>query len=363
IIFAFSAFVVDAGYVQVSKTRLQSATDSAALAGIMDLDSNNVNQIRGTIDSYLLANGFNPRNSGNRRTIDYGIWDDENGTYRVTTIANSNALRVKAETSTIPSFFGKMLGHNQYKTSAESIVVLGGGPPRDVVIVLDRSGSMSSNMSNRRSRMENTITAAQTLVDNLGENDRVALASYSYTDGSRKYFKSTGEVQTGLSFSRSITKRAASRMKASGNTNIGGGIRAGLDVFLSDPAPRDATEPELVKIMVVMTDGNANQPEPYPYPNDGPTGVLPAGNWKKLRFDAYESMQRWSNTVRARGIKIYSVKLGGSYNEPFRYTASAPDEYSKQYYFHIPTGREDVSKLLETYKHIGIGNGGPKIVR
>lgn len=362
IILIFTAFVVDGGYIQVSKTRLQSASDAAALAGAMDLRKTQATVVA-TIDQYLISNGFNPGEAGNRRTLEYGKWDDEAGNFRVTSFSSANAIRLQIQTASVPSFFGKMLGHSQYTTNADSIVVLGGGPPRDVVVVLDCSGSMNANMSNHKSRMENTIAAAQSLVSNLSEFDRVALATYSWTDSSRSRYQSTGRKRTSLSFNTSTTSSAIAGLNEGGSTNIGGGIRAGLDVFLTDPAPRDAEEPDLVKIMVVMTDGEANQSEPYPYPNDGATGYLPPQPWSNSGYDAFESMQRWANTVKARGIKIYAVKLGGSYNEPFRYTASAPDEYENQYYFHIPTGSEDASQLLKTYEKIGVGKGGPRIVQ
>ncbi|MCA9066224.1 MAG: hypothetical protein KDA96_24320, partial [Planctomycetaceae bacterium] len=170
IILIFTAFVVDGGYIQVSKTRLQAASDAAVLAGIMDLDTSN-RTVESTIDDYLASNGFNTRTAGNTRKIEYGEWDEDTGKFRASSFDAANAIRVSLKTTSIPSFFGNLMGHKEYSTSADSIAVLGGGPPRDVVVVLDCSGSMNARMSNRQSRMKNTISAAQTLISNLGEHD------------------------------------------------------------------------------------------------------------------------------------------------------------------------------------------------
>lgn len=364
IILVFTAFVVDGGYIQVSKTRLQSASDAAALAGAMDLDQTPA-ILTGTVDQYLQNNGFNPAAAGSTRTLSYGSWDEDARTFAVRPFDSSNAVRVNVKTTSVPSFFGRMLGYQQYTTSAESTVVLGDGPPRDIAVVLDCSGSMSAGMTNRESRMKNTITAAKTLLSTLTDRDRVALAVYSWVDNSRPSCQQTGKVEASMSFDTTAANSVISRLNSGhyiGGTNIGGGFRAGLDLFLNDPAPRDATEPDLVKIMVVMTDGQTNKPEPYPFPDDGPTGYLPPKPWA-TGYDDVESMLRWSRTVRARGIKVYSIKLHGDYADPFMYTASSADDYDDQYYFHVAEGLEDVAQLLDTYKQIGVGKGSPQIVR
>jgi Flp pilus assembly protein TadG len=359
-----TAFVTDLGYVMVQKTDLQAAVDAAAMAGVMDLSDEEQTVLEASLDEYLVYNDFDPSVVGITRTIEYGTWDEDAGTFVVDAYANANSLHLHVQTDVIPSIFGSVMGHDAYSTSAESIVVLSKGPPRDVVLVLDCSDSMNANMSNGDSRVENTVVAAQSLIANLTDEDRVGLAVYSWKDTDRNKLKKTGKIETPLSFNPMPTATVVSGLthkNYTGGTNIGGGFRAGLDVFLNDPSPRDSTTPELVKMIVMMTDGNVNKAEPYPT-NEGPTGVLPPGPYNPRDYDDDDAMTKWANTIKARGIKIYAVRLHGSSQSDFTNTASTPDSYDDQYFFHIASGSEDVSNLLNTYKKIGFGNRGPKIV-
>ena len=161
VVMIFTAFVTDLGLVMVQKTDLQSAVDAAALAGVMDLSDEEQSVLETSVDQYLVHNDFDPSVTGITRTIQYGMWDDDAGTFAVDTFANANALRLHV-TTPVPSIFGGVMGHSSYATSAESIVVLAKGPPRDVVMVLDCSGSMAANMSNGDNRVENLVLGQAT---------------------------------------------------------------------------------------------------------------------------------------------------------------------------------------------------------
>jgi len=365
IVLIFTAFATDLGYVIVQKTELQAAVDAAAMAGVMDMrDSETV--VEATIDQYLLHNQVDTATAGITRTLEYGVWDENAGSFTADTFANANSLRLHVDTNAIPSIFGKVMGITSYAMSAETTVIMADGPPRDVVMVLDCSTSMAASMSNGNSRIENTVLAANSLIDNLTPEDRVALAVYSWSDVTRNDMQKTGRVETPLSFTHATTATAVNPLTSGyygSGTNIGGGYRAALDVFLNDPSPRDATEPELVKIVLMLTDGNVNTAEPYPSPSDNAYGTLPPGPYNKNNYDAVTAMQQWANTIKARGIKIYAIKLHGNASSDFSSTASVPDDYDKNYFFHIAHGSEDASQLLNTYRKIGFGNRGPKIVR
>ncbi len=371
VVMIFTAFVTDYGIILIQKTELQAAVDAATLAGVLDVTVDEAT-VEATVDEYLLDNGFDVNDAAITRTLEYGTWDPDTGAFTVQTIGNVHAIRVKVVTNDVPAFFGSIMGYSHHTTSAQSIAAQTFGPPRDIVIVLDCSTSMDASMSNGLSRIENTKTAAQVLVNTLNDNDRVSLAVYSWWDAMRDTdddddeCEKTGKVETGLNFNRQPTYDFISLLSDgfyTSGTNIGGGYRAGLDAFLFDPAPRDATEPELVKILVMMTDGEVNKPEPYPSPDPGPTGVLPPGPYNSSDYVDHQAMRYWADTIKARGIKVYTVKLHGSFGGTFMQTASDPDDYDDQYYFHIDEGDEDVSMLMEIYKDIGIGLGGPKLVQ
>ena len=138
-------------------------------------------------------------------------------------------------------------------------------------------------------------------------------------------------------------------------------------MILADPNPRPAPlpdEPEPEQIIVLMTDGQTNLPEPYPEPNDGPTGTLPPPPYSKNpSYSSNTSVTKWSNTIKARGIKLHVVTLGSSAHSSLMVNAASPDEGGTTYYHHVADGGSDAENLLEVFRTIGIGNHGPKLVK
>ncbi len=135
-----SAFAIDVGYAYYAKRQLQSATDAAALAGAQDLPT--AATAIATATSY--ANANKPANVSNL-----------NFTYTTkctaTAVAaglgcsaatNPNALVVSATAST-NTWFAKIFGwaHFDVKASANACSPCSSSPV-DVVVVLDRTGSM-----------------------------------------------------------------------------------------------------------------------------------------------------------------------------------------------------------------------------
>lgn len=359
----FAAFTVDVGYITVSKSQLQAAADATALAAAMDFSVDETTA-RSAADQYFLANGFDPNDPAVSYSVDFGTWDPATKSFAVTSFANAHATRVSVTANGIPSFFGKIAGQQAYSVSAEAIAVAA-AVPRDVVMVLDCSTSMSSGMSNGQSRMANTRVAAQELIGRLNPTlDRVGLAVYSKEDTTRDDYEITGVMETALNFSFTPTSSRVATLddgEYGEGTNIAGGFRAGLDVHLTDPSPR--TDEGLVRIVVMLTDGETNAAEPYPFPNDGPSGALPPGPYEDEDYDNDSSLTRWANTIRARGIKVYCITLGSSAYDPVMVNAaSSPDAFDKQYYYHVPEGPLDNQVLKSVYGRIGSNRGGPTLV-
>ena len=114
-------------------------------------------------------------------------------------------------------------------------------PPADVVIVLDRSGSMEGQ------KLADACQAVVDLIERLSHEDRLALVVYS--DG----------VQV-LSPLRSITPEnrrqlvtLARNIVSGGGTNLGGGLRHGIDLMLEMPG--EARQRKII----LISDGLANQ--------------------------------------------------------------------------------------------------------
>jgi len=369
-VLGMAAFTTDFGYMQVSKTRLRAAVDAAALAAIDDL-TNDEAAMNQSVTDLLLANGYDTASSDLVVTTEYGNWDVDNLVFTVGTDFNAaDSIRLSVVDNGIPAFFGPVLGEDGYSAGAEAVATLSSTVPRDIVVVIDCSGSMGGGMSNGESRMQNTKDAATAMVDELLPEDRVGLAVFSWVDPARNRYEKTGRPETDLDFDKSDTLSRISNLDDgfyTGGTNIAGGLRAGLDVILNDPAPRPLPLPdedEAEQIIVLMTDGQANMPEPYPVPDDGPTGTLPSPPYaKKPRPDNKISITKWANTTKARGIKIHVVTLGSSAHAAVMVDAASPDEDDLTYYHHVADGGSDAQNLLEVFRTIGVGNHGPKLVK
>jgi Ca-activated chloride channel family protein len=111
----------------------------------------------------------------------------------------------------------------------------------DLAVVLDRSGSMQGD------KLAAARRAVQQLIGRLGPADRLALAVYS--DEVRVIVSLTHvdeNRQTGLS-------SAVEQITAGGNTNLGGGLQAGIDLLSGSPA-----DGRLRKV-ILISDGLANE--------------------------------------------------------------------------------------------------------
>ncbi len=102
---------------------------------------------------------------------------------------------------------------------------------RDVVLVLDRSGSMEGD------KMEQAITAAEYVLGNLGKDDRFAVVDFSrYVRTFADEMRPASDAGAGIDYVRGLA--------AGGNTNISGALERGLEfldgersgtvVFLTD---------------------------------------------------------------------------------------------------------------------------------
>ena len=393
VIFGLLAFVTDLGFVTVSRTRQYAAVDAAALAAV-DYLADGKDAADAAVYDMLELNGIDPDDPDIEVTIEYGLWNLETQLFALTDFLLADTVRVEVTSTNIQAFFGPVLDQHGYTTRTEAIAMRGGSNPRDIALVIDCSGSMGGTMSNGKDRITNARDAAQLLIDQLSEDDdRVGLAVYSWSDPDRDDYEKTGHKETDLSFNHTPTSNQINLLTDAhytGGTNIGGGLRAGLDIFLDDPSPRpppEPSDPEVEQILVLLTDGQVNKAEPYPT-SEGPLGVLPVpwgtgipelpelpelplGKKKKkkkkkgeeINFDASIAVTKWANTIKARGIKIHVITLGSSAHSSLMVNAASPDDEDTTYYHHISDGGNDAEQLLDVYLQIGRGNGGPRLVK
>jgi len=201
--------------------------------------------------------------------------------------------------------------------------------PIDVVLVTDRSGSMSG------SKMTGAIAAGKAFVDAMGSQDEVGLVSF----GSRPtggYYASVDRGKTLLASTtdRTNVKNTIDSYAAGGNTPMREAIYNGT--VTEEKAPRV----DVVKALIVMTDGEWND-------GGDPAGAWGARSWTDPPFDytvtSGTNVVTWSNS---KGIKLYFIGLGvtSSYNTTLQNYAT----WGGGKYFYAPSG----SQLTAIYQQI-----------
>ena len=140
-IMAMMAFAVDTGFVANTQIELKRAVDAAALAGAGAIELGQA-QAEEQAYQFIAQNPVAGRALERSEVQVYlGEWDETTRTFRETVLQPS-AIRVVATRREAPFFFGKVLGYDTFEITEESIATY---QPRDMMIVLDYSGSMNDD--------------------------------------------------------------------------------------------------------------------------------------------------------------------------------------------------------------------------
>ena len=194
--------------------------------------------------------------------------------------------------------------------------------PTDIVLILDRSGSMSgSPLSNLKSGVDKFIdiiadSTGGTQTGQIGYGSRIGIVS----------FASTATQDTQLITSVADLKAAVNSLSAGGSTNHADAFTKALELF--DPASANA------KVMVIFTDGETTA-------GGNPNTVATA--------------------AKAQGVIIYCIGLSGSTGideQALKDWASDPDSA----YVAITPNDEELEKLFEDLARNIAKPGGTNIV-
>lgn len=166
VVFAFAAFTVDIGFISLTKTQMQAAADAAALSAAMELtSSSDPATVRANAQAAAqdVAAGFK---NGDRSSVSLNSATDitfgkqvslGNGQYQTTwgndqTPYNLVKVQVRRGTETgsngqtvdnrLPLFFGPAIGTTKSSLTTTAIASF---QPRDIILVLDFSGSMNDD--------------------------------------------------------------------------------------------------------------------------------------------------------------------------------------------------------------------------
>jgi hypothetical protein len=285
-------FSVDVSYMQLTRTKLRSATDAAARAAGEGLSRvQDLNYARQAAKTIAAANqvGGEPLLLDDSDIVFGKSTQQANGAWAFAPNGQPiNSVRVfgrrtqAAPSGSVPTFFGRVFNVFDFEpTQAATVVRL----DRDICLVLDRSSSMklylddnSPTMSTSDprfcqppnmslSRWGGLSVAVQRFINALGQtpqSEYVGLATYaggnngasSYTACS--YTSATSEINCNLASDASAVTSAMATLstkKWNGRTNIAAGLNRGIQVLTSASA-----RPYAAKTMVLMSDGAANEP-------------------------------------------------------------------------------------------------------
>jgi Ca-activated chloride channel homolog len=254
-IFAFLvtvAFSVDIAYMNLVKSELRSATDAAAKAAAETLSRTqdiNAAIARGkaiALENKVANKGLELKDSdlvfGSSKLGRSGRFEF---TARGTPI---NSVRVNGQringslSGNVPLFLGHIFNVASFQPEEFSTATF---IQRDIVLVVDRSGSM--NDFNKFNDLRSAVGIFTQILANSPVDERIGLASYSTTESEDVQF--TEDL--------ALINDAMAGMPVAGLTNISGGIDAGGNI-MSAGRSRDFVE----RTMIVLTDGLQNRGRP-----------------------------------------------------------------------------------------------------
>lgn len=168
VMLGFAAFAIDVGRAYFAKRQLQASADAAALAGAQNLPDPS--------SAMALAGQYGPAGNNPPRGV-------ENVQVSMSTkclksspgCAPANALTVK-ESGQVPTKFARLLGINSFDVHATATACSPcGQQPLDVMLVLDRTGSMCDTKG--CTDLNNAVQGLKTFLGEMDpEYDQVGLA-------------------------------------------------------------------------------------------------------------------------------------------------------------------------------------------
>lgn len=196
--------------------------------------------------------------------------------------------------------------------------------PSDVVLAIDRSGSMASISKNPPEPLYSVKTAAKAFISELKEEDRAGLISFATQADSATTTMLTQDFEV----LASMIDKIGIQENGVQYTNIADAMTKSFDMLLADPNERAK------KIIVLLTDGVATKPS------------NPNGSKTEAEEIAYAEQAAQSATTLAKQseIIIYTIGLGKDIHEDFlKKIASGAENY-----FQAPS----TSTLKSIYKQI-----------
>jgi Ca-activated chloride channel homolog len=254
-IFAFLVtvvFSVDIAYMNLVKSELRSATDAAAKAAAETLARTQDRNAAVARGQAIASENRVANQPLQLRSTDFAFGRSQQGRDGkfefVVGGAPFNSVQVNgartnsSASGSVPLFFGRIFNVNSFQPTELSTATY---IQRDIVLVVDRSGSMLD--FNKFNDLRAAITLFTSILASSPVEERVGLASYATSQSE--------DVE--LTENLTLINNAMAAMPVDGFTNISGGIDAGGRI-MSRGRSREFVE----KTMIVLTDGIQNRGRP-----------------------------------------------------------------------------------------------------
>ncbi|MGE0755964.1 MAG: VWA domain-containing protein [Pirellulaceae bacterium] len=280
VVMALFALSLDLGYLCAVKADLQSAVDAGALAGsgaIIDGSSKALGAARQFTELNLNNSGVKVSNGQETVSVEIGRWNQTQRTFEQGG-SPLDAVRVTAQLDNASLFFGRLIGSQHFSSEATAIAAY---RPRDIMLVLDVSGSMSE-ARNGVAKIDELASSVERFINYLqlsDANDRVGFT----------YYSTTASLGSPLSFELDqVESQIMSRLTPGGYTNIADGMQLAISELQTQL--RDYALP----LLVVLTDGAANMNQP--------------GNWVDTTEAKARVVQR-AYQAQAANIRAVTIAL------------------------------------------------------
>ncbi len=317
IVFVVLAFVVlvgmvgitiDIGYAYKTQRDLQSAADAAALAGAQELPD--------VTAATAMATQYGASSSGGNKIWKVPVTENVT-TSCVTSIPGCNPVNTVAvnETANVPTFFAKVFGLSSFTVHVKATACSPcGSKPVDVMLVLDRTGSMCQDSSGANdpacTDLNNAKAGIKTFLSNFDPNiawvglavlppatsvtNRCAApvtgnynslsAAYTIVPMSNDYKNADGSLNNSSNFISTLNC-----VQGAGNTAYANAIEAAQAELDKDGRPK------VPDVIVFMSDGAANTGPTY-YATNSPYRTQPC----------HQGITS-SGLEQAKGTTVYSI--------------------------------------------------------
>jgi Flp pilus assembly protein TadG len=357
------ALVLDVGMAWYAKRQLQASVDAAALAAAQDLPSNSAGD---TALTYLQKNPVRGTTGVNQTIVEKCLSTAPG-------CSPSNAIQITAN-ATVNTYFAKVFGIGSWHVSAKATACQPcAGRPLDIMIVLDRTGSMSQGGT--PDKLTNAKSGIQTLLSFLdGGTDRVglavtppssSLATRCSTPPSNVY-DSTSSVYTVVPLSTDFKVNGAlnpsSNLITTLNCVQASGSTAYADALESAQAELDKDgRPDVQDVIVFLTDGAANL-GPHFYATTSPYRTQPC-HQGVTSAGAIKNKGTWIYTI---GYAIGSDECQADRMAGAESPAITPDQAlsaiaSKPQYYYV---KPDTGQLNTIFNQVAvdINQGASRLV-